>query len=144
VQRLGHRQRVRHHRQPGHVPQQQRQRPGRGAGGQPDGLAGTHQVGGRGGDGLLLGLLAQRLGLEARFVGAPARRHGGPAVHLVDQPAPGQRVEVAPDGHVGDAELRHQVGDLRGAVLADPLQDPAPPLLGEQGHGLQGGPARRT
>ena len=37
----------------------------------------------------------------------------GPAVHLVHQPLAGEQVEVAPDRHVADAELRREVAHPR-------------------------------
>ena len=37
-------------------------------------------------------------------------------------------LEVAADGHVGDAELAHEIGDLDGPVLADALEDLCLPL----------------
>ena len=46
-----------------------------------------------------------------------------PAVDLLEQPALVEDLEVATDGHVGDAELAHEVGDPDRAVLADAIED---------------------
>ena len=42
---------------------------------------------------------------------------------LLEQPALVEDLEVAPDGHVRDAELAHEVGDPDRAVLADAIED---------------------
>ena len=42
---------------------------------------------------------------------------------LLEQPALVEDLEVAADGHVGDAELAHEVGDADRAVLADAIED---------------------
>ena len=42
---------------------------------------------------------------------------------LLEQAALVEDLEVAADGHVGDAELAHEVGDADRAVLADPVED---------------------
>ena len=52
----------------------------------------------------------------------------GAAVHLVDQPLAGERLEVAADRHVGHVERLEQVADPHPAALADPLEDGGLPL----------------
>ena len=42
---------------------------------------------------------------------------------LLEQPALVEDLEVAPDGHVGHAELAHEVGDPHGPVLAHAIED---------------------
>ena len=42
---------------------------------------------------------------------------------LLEQPALVEDLEVAPNGHVRDAELAHEVGDADRAVLADAVED---------------------
>ena len=42
---------------------------------------------------------------------------------LLEQAALVEDLEVAPDGHVGDAELADEVGDPDRAVLADAVED---------------------
>ena len=59
---------------------------------------------------------------------------GRAAVHARHQPAPGQRVDVAADGHVRDAEQLDQLGDPGGAVLGHLLEDAVLALAGEHGH----------
>jgi hypothetical protein len=46
-------------------------------------------------------------------------------VHLLDEPAVVEKLEVAPDRHVRDAELADEVGDAHRAVLTDAFQDPS-------------------
>ncbi|GAB3858392.1 hypothetical protein GCM10029963_58020 [Micromonospora andamanensis] len=102
---------------------------GGGAGGErdrgprPDQLRGTRR------DGRLLGLLTHRLRLESRLVGGPG--DGGAAVHLGEQAAFVQQVQVAADGHVGDAELGGQLADAYAAGHADPVEDRRMALLRE-------------
>ena len=48
---------------------------------------------------------------------------GRPAVDLLEQAALVEDLEVAPDGHVRDAELADEVGDADRAVLADAVED---------------------
>ena len=55
--------------------------------------------------------LASKPGL----LGAALRRDRGAAVDLLDQPLVGQRVEVAPDRHVGHLQLLREVGDAHAA-----------------------------
>ena len=54
---------------------------------------------------------------------ARARERRRAAVDLLEQAALVEDLEVAPDGHVGHAELAHEVGDADGAVLADAIED---------------------
>ena len=42
---------------------------------------------------------------------------------LLEQAALVEDLEVAADGHVGHAELAHEVGDAHGAVLAHAVED---------------------
>ena len=42
---------------------------------------------------------------------------------LLEQPPLVEDLEVAPDGHVGDAELAHEVRDPDRAVFADAVED---------------------
>ncbi len=42
---------------------------------------------------------------------------------LLDEALIVELLEVAADGHVGDAELADQVGDAHAAISADPLED---------------------
>ena len=75
------------------------------------------------GDGVLLALLESRLGREPGLEQRRARDRRRPAVDLLEQPALVEDLEVAADGHVGHAELAHEVGDPDRAVLADPVED---------------------
>ena len=56
---------------------------------------------------------------------------GGAAVDLLQQPVLVEDLEVAPDGHVGDAELARKLGDADRAGLADPVEDERLALAGE-------------
>ncbi len=53
-------------------------------------------------------------------------------MHLLQEPAIAEDLQVAPDRHVGDAELAGQLRDPDRTVLADPLEDPGLALAGEQ------------
>ena len=114
---------VRHDGDAGHVEQPVRQRPGRGAGREPDGEPGLHQRVAAARDRVLLVALAHGLRLEARLVGAGAARDGGAAVDLVDQALAGQLVEVTAHRHVRDVELAGQVADPHRAPLPDAVGD---------------------
>ena len=50
---------------------------------------------------------------------------------LLEQASIVEDLEVATDGHVGDAELAHEVGDPDRAVLADAIEDEGLALSGE-------------
>jgi hypothetical protein len=52
-------------------------------------------------------------------------------VHLLEQPVPRQRVEVAADGHVGHPEQSRELADARGASIAHRLEDALLSLLGQ-------------
>ena len=65
------------------------------------------------------------LGVEAGLVAARHARQYGAAVHLLDQPGPGQHLQVAADGHVRDAEALGQVADACAARAPDVLQGSA-------------------
>ena len=56
---------------------------------------------------------------------------GRAAVDLLEQAALVEDLEVAPDGHVGDAELAHEVGHADRAVLAHAIEDERLPLPSE-------------
>ena len=66
--------------------------------------------------------------------GAGDRRRA--AVDLLEQSPLVEDLEVAPDGHVGDAELAHEVGDPDRAVLAHAVEDEGLALTGEHQRSL--------
>ena len=66
--------------------------------------------------------MAAKPGLEQ---GAPGQGRGAP-VHLLEQAALVQDLQVAPDRHVRDAQLADEVGHPDAAILADALEDVAP------------------
>ena len=94
----------------------------------------------------LLGALQHGLGLEPGLVAARHARQDRAAVHLLDQPGPGENLEIAADGHVGDAEPLGEVADPGTAGPPDVLQDQRLPVLGEHSWssacGAAAGPAR--
>src|SRR6185437_5054672 len=78
----------------------------------------------------LLRALPDRLGLEARLLGAVGRQHGT-AVHLVHQAAAVELLQVPPDGHVGDVQQAGQVADPDPASAAYLVDDPGLSLARE-------------
>ena len=50
---------------------------------------------------------------------------------LLEQPALIEDLEIAANGHVGDAELAHEVGHTDRAVFADAIEDECLALPGE-------------
>ena len=76
--------------------------------------------------------LQPRLGLETRLVGARLDHRHRAAVHLLHDALPGQRVEVAADRHVGDAELAGQLVDADAAAPPHLVEDQGAPLLREE------------
>ena len=60
---------------------------------------------------------------EARLEQGGSCDRGRAAVDLLEQTALVEDLEVATDGHVGHAELAHEVGDPHGAVLAHAVED---------------------
>ena len=114
---------VGHHREARDVDEAASQCIGRRSGRDPDGGTRHHQ-GDRGiGDGVLLGLLESRLGCEARLEQRASRTGRGPAVHLLEQAAVVEQLQVAPDGHIRHAQLAGEVRYTDSTVLADALQD---------------------
>ncbi len=105
------------------------QRPRRRAGRQGHGGAGLYQLGGGSGDGRFLGLLAQRLLLEARFLGPPLGEHGT-AVHPLDEPFVFQGVEIPAYGHLRDEEGLTELGQPNATLGLELLQDLFTPHLG--------------
>jgi hypothetical protein len=75
------------------------------------------------------------LGLEPRLVGGASCRVGGDraAVHPAHQPGAVELGDVAPDRHLGDVKLLHQVGHPDGAVGAHLGDDAVLPLTREHG-----------
>ena len=63
--------------------------------------------------------------------GAPDRGDRA-AVHLLDDPLPGQRVQVPTDRHIGDIQLPGQFVDPDSAASAHLIEDQGTPLLREQ------------
>src|SRR5262249_9459843 len=65
---------------------------------------------------------------------------------LLDQPGPGENLEIPADSHVGDTEPLGEVGDPGTAGPPDVLQDQRLPVLGEHSWssacGAAAGPAR--
>ena len=105
--------------------------PGRRSGRKRDSLTRLDERARQAGDRFLLLELAVRLGFETRLVCArrlPPRRS---AVNLLDEARPRERVEVAPDGHLGDAELLGQLAHAHGAAAANLLDDHELSLSGE-------------
>ncbi len=80
---------------------------------------------------LLLRLLAGGLGGEPGLLGGAGAERGRAAVHLLQQPPLGEHLEVAADGHVGDAELAYEVGHPDAAGAADAFENRLLPLLCE-------------
>ena len=123
VEDVGDLDRVRDHGQVGHAEDVVGEPPGRRPGAEPDRLPRLDELRGRLRDRLLLAQLPVGLGLEARLVGARAAARGRAAVHLLDESRRGERVEVAADRHLGDAEQLGQLAHAHGAVPADLLDD---------------------
>ena len=122
---------VRHDRKPGNLAQVPGQLEGGGPGGERDRGTGRDLGSGCPRDGLLLRPLEHGLGVEAGLVAARHARHHRAAVHLLDQPRPGQHLQVAADRHVRDAEALGKVAYPRAARAPDVLQDQRLPVLGE-------------
>src|SRR5699024_5755242 len=83
------------------------------------------------GHGRLLAALAHTLGREAGLVGRARAHGGGPAVYLRQQAPVGQGLEVAADGHVGDAVFRGELADPDAAGGPDTVENRGLPLLRE-------------
>ena len=117
LDRVGHDGDARHVRQP--LGEGVGRRPGR----DRDRHPGLGEADGRVGDRVLLGLLERRLDREAGLEHGRPRDRRRAAVDLLEQAALVEDLEVAPDGHVGHAELAHEVRDAHGAVLAHAVED---------------------
>ena len=131
VEHVADADRVGHDGQAGDVGQPLRERERRRPGRDGDRHAGLDQRDGGVRDRVLLALLERRLQREARFEQGGVGDRCRAAVDLLEKAALVEDLEVAPDRHVRDAELAHQVGDAHGAVLADAVEDQGLTLPGE-------------
>src|SRR6266536_4052944 len=104
------------------------------AGGDRDRRPGLEELGGLPGDRVLGGPLLTGFDLEPGLVGTALSGKGRAAVDLLHQPAPGERVEVAPHGHVRHPEQLGEIADADAPVALDLLQDPLLPLGWQHGH----------
>ena len=123
VKHVGHLDRVRDHRQVGHVEDVVCEPPGRRPGAEADRLAGLDEPARRLRDRLLLLQLPVGLRLEAGLVRARPAARRRTAVHLLHEAGSGERVEVAADRHLRDPEQLRQLAHADGSTPADLLDD---------------------
>ena len=68
----------------------------------------------------------------------------GPAMDLLEEAALVEKLQVAPDGHVRNAQLAHEIGHADAALLPNPIEDERLPLSGEDGPFGTGASGRRS
>ena len=73
-----------------------------------------------------------RRGLDVERLARQPLRHDRAAVRPLEQPPALEVLEVAPDRHLGDAELLRERRDTGRAMLLQELLDPTVPLGREQ------------
>ena len=85
--------------------------PSGGAGHQADRGAAPNELSSCTGNGLLLGCMGIRFGVEAGLVSGVVGRDLGTAVHFDESTGFVEHIEISPDGHVADFEQRGEFGD---------------------------------